>query len=493
MVKPDLSAVRAKLLGWRADPIAFVREAFKAEPDLWQLDVLNAFRTNQRIAMKACKGPGKTAVLAWLVWNFLSTYAHPKVACTSISGDNLKDNLWTELAHWQQKSPWLASQFTHRAERITCNDHPETWWASARAWSQSANTEQQANTLAGLHAENLLFVLDEAGGIPDSVFSAAEAGLGTVGGTKRLLVAGNPTTLGGQLYRAATTERHLWHLTEITADPDDPKRTPRVSVAWAREQIEKWGRDNPWVLVNVFGRFPPSSLNSLLGPDDVTAAFNRKLTERDIGHAAKVIGVDVARYGDDRTVIFPRQGRAAFAPKVLRGKSTLEVADAVIFAYNHFNEGNEQADACFVDSTGGHGAGVIDVCREAGLRVIEVNFSESASENKFFNKRSQIWWEMCEWVKASSIWNTPELVKELTEPQFIYVKDQFRMEEKEQIKKRLGFSPDYGDALACTFAAPIMPASMDPRRQFLANVPKRQFDALASVRGGRFDPLKRVR
>jgi hypothetical protein len=285
----------------------------------------------------------------------------------------------------------------------------------------------------------------------------------------------------------------MWHLTEVTADPDDPKRTPRVSVAWAREQIEKWGRDNPWVLVNVFGRFPPSSLNSLLGPDDVTAAFNRKLTERDIAHAAKVIGVDVARYGDDRTVILPRQGRAAFAPKVLRGKSTLEVADAVIFAYNHFNEGNEQADACFVDSTGGHGAGVIDVCREAGLRVIEVNFSESASENKFFNKRSQIWWEMCEWVKASSIWNTPELVKELTEPQFIYVKDQFRMEEKEQIKKRLGFSPDYGDALATTFAMPIMPASMDPRRQFLANVPKRQFDALASVRGGRFDPLKRVR
>lgn len=490
MIPPDLTQQFAR---WRARPVDFVRENFGAEPDAWQVDVLNAFVTNQRIAIKSNKGSGKSCALSWIIWNFLTCYLHPHVAVTSVSGDNLRDCLWSELAMWQAKSPLLRSLFTHNAERITCNATPKSWWASARAWSQSANSTQQADTLAGLHADNLLFVIDEVGSIPDSVLSAADAGLSTVGGTKRLVIAGNPTTLGGQLYRASTTERHMWHLTEVTADPDDPKRTPRVSVAWAREQIEKWGRDNPWVLVNVFGRFPPSSLNSLLGPDDVTAAFNRKLTERDIAHAAKVIGVDVARYGDDRTVIFPRQGRAAFAPKVLRGKSTLEVADAVIFAYNHFNEGNEQADACFVDSTGGHGAGVIDVCREAGLRVIEVNFSESASENKFFNKRSQIWWEMCEWVKASSIWNTPELVKELTEPQFIYVKDQFRMEEKEQIKKRLGFSPDYGDALATTFAMPIMPASMDPRRQFLANVPKRQFDALASVRGGRFDPLKRVR
>lgn len=489
----DLQIAQSTLARWRESPPTFVREAFGITPDAWQDDVLAAFAKHQRLAMKSCKGPGKSAVLAWLVWNFLATYAFPKVACTSISGDNLRDGLWTELAHWQGKSPWLSAMFTHNSERITNNDHPKDWWAAARTWSQSANAEQQANTLAGLHAENLLFALDEAGGIPDGVFSAAEAGLGTIGGTKRLLMAGNPTTLGGQLYRATTTERHLWHLTEITADPDDPKRTPRVSVEWAREQIEKWGRDNPWVLVNVFGRFPPSSLNSLLGPDDVAAAFSRKLVERDIAHASKLVGVDVARYGDDRTVIFPRQGRAAFAPKILRGKSTLEVADAVIYAANHFNESDDRADAVFIDATGGHGAGVIDICREAGLRVIEVNFSESATEEKFFNKRSQIWWEMCHWVKSASLYNVPEMVRELTEPQFIYVKDQFRMEEKDQIKKRLGFSPDLGDALATTFSVPILPASLDPRRSLPDLTQRRPYDPLAAVRQGkRFDPLGRV-
>jgi putative ABC transport system substrate-binding protein len=57
-------------------------------------------------------------------------------------------------------------------------------------------------------------------------------------------------------------------LVEITADPDDPRRSARVSAEWAREQIEKYGRDNPWVLVNVFGSFPPHSLDTLIGPDE---------------------------------------------------------------------------------------------------------------------------------------------------------------------------------------------------------------------------------
>ena len=95
-----------------------------------------------------------------------------------------------------------------------------------------------------------------------------------------IVQAGNPTHLEGPLYRACTSERRLWHLTEITGDPDDPRRATRISAQWAREQIEKYGRDNPWVLVNVFGRFPPSSLDTLIGPDECAEATKRAYRAR---------------------------------------------------------------------------------------------------------------------------------------------------------------------------------------------------------------------
>ena len=102
--------------------------------------------------------------------------------------------------------------------------------------------------------------------------------------------------LGGPLYRACTTGQKLWYVVEITGDPDDPRRSSRISLQHAREQIEQYGRDNPWVLVNVFGQFPPSSLNALIGPDEVREAQKRFYREYEIGAAAKVIGVDVAQF-----------------------------------------------------------------------------------------------------------------------------------------------------------------------------------------------------
>lgn len=464
----------ARIRRWREDPVAFVRECFGVEPDAWQLDALRGVAKHQRTAMKACKGPGKTCVLAFIVWWYLCTRPHPKVACTSISATNLADNLWTELAKWQAKSPLLKGTFTWTKTRIFANDHPETWWCSARAWSKGADANQQADTLAGLHAEYLLFVLDESGGIPDAVMAAAEAGLST-GTEAKLVQAGNPTHLEGPLYRACTNERQLWHLVEITSDPDDPKRTPRVKIEWARQQIEKYGKDNPWVLVNVFGRFPPASINSLLGPDEVSAAMRRHLREDQYSFAAKLLGIDVARFGDDRTVIFPRQGLAAFRPVVMRNSRTNEIAARAAQSITKWG-----ADATFVDDTGGYGSGVVDCLVQAGHPNIPVNFSSKATNPRYFNKRSEIWFEMAEWIKAGgALPNMPELVRELTVPTYTYHEGKLRLEEKDSIKERLGESPDYADSLALTFAVPI--------------APKQRVGVAGPGRGGRslidFDPF----
>lgn len=443
-----------KITRWRKNPLAFVRECFGAEPDPWQAEVLQAFPSNQRIALKAAKGCGKSTILAWLAWNFLATRPYPKIAATSISGDNLADGLWAEVAKWQSRSELLKKTFTWTKTRIVNTQEPENWWMSARSWPRGADPSQQANTLAGLHADYLMFILDESGGIPEGVMAAAEAGLST-GTETKLVQCGNPTHLEGPLYAACTKERHLWFVQEITGDPDDPKRSPRISLQWAREQIEKYGADNPFVLVNVFGRFPPSSLNALLGPDEVMAAMRRKLSPEEYEWSQKRLGVDCARFGDDRTVLFPRQGLMAFPPVEMRNARTNEIAARVMQAKAKWGSEME-----FVDGTGGYGAGVVDGLLQAGCSPLEIHFSGKPIDPRYLNKRAEMFFLMAEWVKrGGSLPDRPGLVRELTAPAYTFQNGKLKLEEKEQIKSRLGFSCDEADALALTFALPDMPAN----------------------------------
>lgn len=404
--------------------------------------------------MKSSKGPGKTCLLAWICLWFLACFIHPKMAATSITKDNLSDNLWPEIAKWQKKSKFLETAFEWTKTRIFSREHPETWFLSARTWPKSADSSQQSDTLAGLHADNLMFILDEVGGIPDAVMAAAEAGLGTIGGTKRIVMAGNPTHLEGPLYRACTTERNLWHVIEITSDPDSPMRSPRVSTKWANEQIEKYGRDNPWVLVNVFGKFPPSSINTLIGPEQVTEAMKRHYQDDVFKWAQKKLGIDVARYGDDRTVIFPRQGLVAFRPAVMRHERnsavSVDIANRIMRA-----KGQWGSEVEAIDATGGWGKGARDILEAAGHDVIEVQFHAKAIDMHYKNIRTEMWDHMARWIMAGGcLPNIPELVGEISSPTFTYVNGQMLLESKDQIKERLGHSPDLADGLALTFAIP---------------------------------------
>ncbi len=444
-----------KIKRWREDPVFFVTDVFGAVPDSWQVEVLRAFPHNQRIAMKASKGVGKSTILAWLAWNFLSTRPQPKMVATSISGDNLSDGIWAELSLWQSKSEFLKKAFTWTKTRIFSNENPENWFLSARTWAKGADANQQADTLAGIHAENVMFILDEAGGIPLGVMAAAEAGLAT-GKEGKIVMAGNPTSLEGVLYRACTAERHLWFVKEITSDPSDPNRASRVSKEWAQEQIDRFGIDNPFVLVNVFGKFPPSSLNSLLGPDEVNAAMGRHLTEDQYSFSQKRLGIDPARFGDDRTVIFPRQGLASFMPVIMRGARSNEIAARVMVAKSKW-----ESEIEFVDGTGGFGSGVIDSLIQAGHSPLEINFAGKAQDSRYLNSRAEMHFRLAEWIKrGGALPNIPELVRELTAPTYYFQNGKFQLEPKDQIKARLGFSPDLADALALTFALPEMPRSI---------------------------------
>ena len=455
MVDPKLTGEAIRV--WREHPSKFVRDVFGVTPDAWQDEVLEAFPRNPRLAMQACKGPGKTTVEAWCGWNFLMTRQHPSGAAVSNSGDNLRDNLWKEFAKWRQQSKLIQSLFEWTSTRIFAKAFPETWFISARTFAKSADKDEQAQTLAGLHADNVIFIIDEAGDVPSSVLVAAEATLSSCK-EGHILIGGNPTKLEGPLYDAATKHRAMWWRIEITGDPDNPKRASRVSIEWAREQIKAWGVDNAWVLVNVFGRFPPASLSALIGPDEVSDAEKRRYREGEFEAFARILGVDVARFGDDANVIFPRQGLQAFNPIVLRNVNGTIGAGAVIRKKLDWD-----VDAVFVDDTGGFGSSWIDNMDRLKHTPIGVHFSEKSMNARYANKRAEMYFDMIEWIKrGGSIPAIPELAAALTKTTYTFKGEQLILEPKESVKIKLGYSPDHADALALTFAFPVERAYRGP-------------------------------
>lgn len=446
--------------------LRYVDDNFAVELDPWQEKALLAYEDPRpemrRIALQACVGPGKTAVLAWCGWWFLSTQGdeleHPKGLATSITGDNLKDNLWSEFAKWQGHSEYLRATFEWTSRRIAARDHPETWFLGVRSWPKTASADEQGKTFSGLHAKYVTALVDESGAIPPPVGRAAEQALSRATFAK-FIQAGNPISREGMLFEAAVRLAHLWHVIKITGDPEDAEawvHSPRVGpepLAWALQQIETYGRENPWVKSYILGLFPPGSFNALLTEEDVEAAFARKIRPDAYEWSQPRLGVDVARFGDDRSVIFYRQGNFTRKPVVLRNEPTTSIAGAVMTV-----EQNTAAELILVDDTGHWGHGVIDNLLAAGRPAIPVVFSDKAIQPRYYNRRAEMWFQMADAIK-SGLKLPPsmrELIGELTMPTYTMDRGKIRLEEKDQIKKRLGKSPDLADALALTFALPDM-------------------------------------
>lgn len=457
-----IQQVSRRIREYRQDILLFIRSEFNVEPDSWQKKALISYANKDekifRLSLQACAGPGKSAVLAWCGWWFLLTQgergSHPKGAAISVTWDNLKDNLWSEMSKWQQRSKILMRMFEWTQRRIFAKDHPETWFLSARSFSKTANAEEQGRTLSGVHSKYVLFLVDESGDIPTTVLKASEQALSTADKVfGRVLQAGNPTSTDGMLYAAQSSLADDWSVIRITGDPEDPDRSPRIDIDWARKQIKTYGRDDPWVMSYILGRFPKTSINTLLSADEVEDAMNRTCNESDYEFAQKRLGVDVARFGYDSTVIFPRQGRRAFKYVEMRKSRSHDIAARVVKAKRDWG-----AELEFVDGTGGFGAGVVDNLIQSGATPQEVHFSARPSDARYYNKRAEMWFEMSEWIKRGGVLpKCQSLKKELTSPTYSFKSGKLILESKDQIKDRLGFSPDRADALALTFAMVDLP------------------------------------
>ena len=452
---------------WTHDPLGFVLGAFEwgtgelsefDGPDEWQRGILATIGERLRageisvqeaiqVAVASGHGIGKSALVSWIILWAVSTHEDTKGVVTANTENQLKTKTWAEVAKWYRlciTRTWF--ELTATALFSKDPDHEKTWRIDMVPWSER-NTE----AFAGLHnkGKRILLVFDEASAINDLIWEVSEGALTDADTEIIWCCFGNPTQNIGRFRECFGKFKHRWITRQI-----DSRTVAMTNKAQLQKWVDDYGEDSDFVRVRVRGVFPSASSNALIGPDDIEAAQSRHYSEHQYSFAARILGVDVARQGADSSMLAPRQGKVAFKMRQLRIPDTMLVANAVAQAMDKF-----KPDATFVDATGGYGVGVIDALRQVNRTPIEVYFSGKATDPRYFNKRSEMWFEMAKWIKdGGALPSDPELAEELAAATYTFQGDKFRLCDKDDIKDLIGRSPDKADALALTFAFPVAPS-----------------------------------
>ena len=387
-----------------------------------------------------------SALVSWIILWAMSTKADTKGVVTANTETQLKTKTWAELAKWNRlciTQHWF--NFTATALFSVDREHEKTWRIDMVAWSER-NTE----AFAGLHnkGSRILLIFDEASAIHDTIWEVSEGAL-TDSNTEIIWCCfGNPTQNIGRFRECFGKFKHRWNTRQI-----DSRTVAMTNKVQLQKWVDDYGEDHDFVRVRVRGVFPSASANALFSHDAVEAAMAKEHPFGSQDHAAIILGVDVARQGPDSSAIARRQGMAAFPIRVMKIPDTMLIASQVAQEITKHN-----SDACFVDETGGYGAGVIDALRQINQDPIGVQFGGTPLDRRYFNKRSEMAFECSKWITAGgALPDDAELKEELCAMTYTFQNDKFRLCEKDDVKDAIGRSPDKFDALILTFAFPVSP------------------------------------
>lgn len=469
MGRPDKweLALRSDMAGFRHDPWGCVSYTYpwKRKNDLgdlsdytirsWQRAVLSTIGKHLadpstryspcQIAVASGHGVGKSALVAWVCHWALSTCEDTRIVITANTATQLDTKTVPEIAKWfgmALNRHWFHVKATSVA--VAEQSHARQWRADFIPWSEN-NTE----AFAGLHnkGKRIVVIFDEASSIADRVWEVIEGAMTDAETEIIWLVFGNPTLNTGRFRECFGRLKHRWYTAQV-----DSRKVQGTN----KEQIANWindyGEDSDFVRVRVKGEFPRAGSTQLI-PGDIVASCRRFEADH-YDTAPRIMAVDVARFGDDQTVIGVRQGRRFFIVNKYRGLSLSQTAERVIDYID-----KDHPDAVVIDGDG-MGAGVVDHLEYRGYtdRIFEFHGGESPDDtNKYFNKRAEVWGRMCDALRAGmQLPDDPELEVDLTGPQYGYnSKQQIQLEKKEDMKKRGLASPDLGDCLAMTFGVSI--------------------------------------
>jgi phage terminase large subunit len=441
----------------RTDPAWWVRNVLGHEPWSKQVEILEAVRDNRETAVKSCHAAGKSFSAGDVALWFLYSHRPSIVITTAPTDRQVKGILWKEIRSSHQRARYpLGGDLLSQELKL---DHD--WWA----WGFTA-PEYDPDRFQGFHAIHILVVVDEASGVSQEIFDAIDGIL--TSDESRLLMIGNPTNPSGRFAKAfkrsdvakisinafdtpnlstfgitqQDIESGTWEAKVTGSLPAPYLVTPR----WVSDRLKEWGRDSALYCAKVEANFPQAGEDTLIPLHWIEAAVDRTLEQG----APKELGVDVARYGTDETVLVYRAGPVARIRKISPKNDTMQVAGWVIHEIRTSGARVAKIDAV------GVGAGVYDRLKEQKKPVEEMQSGAAARDpERFANTRAEWWWYLRTLFETGEIdiEDDQVLINQLADMRFkVNSRGQILIESKDDMKKRGSGSPDRADALMLTFA-----------------------------------------
>jgi hypothetical protein len=445
--------------------------------DLWEVqqNVIEAVRDNQYVSIASCHGIGKSFLSAHVVHWFLNAFPHSIVLTTAPTARQVEDILWKEINVAYERGK---ERFDIDGKMLNTRYNIGTDWFALGLSTDDPNRFQ------GYHADYILVIVDESSGIKQDIFEAIEAVSST--GYVRVLELGNPTDPSGHFastfaskfyknftvscfhtpnfkpFRVFDVEGNLDmdaccdRLLESTFEDRQEAivRQSLISPHWVYKALHDWGKDSPMFEARCLGRFPKISNDTLIPLQWALDAVDRKF-DWDGNLKDTSLGVDVARYGFDKTVFAKMNGQTLQPLRRWPKTSTVNVSGEIAIEHR-----DNQFMRIRIDDTG-VGGGVTDECMAAGIPVTPVNVGETFNDGltsdeddkkQYFNKRSKYAWGLRKRFEEGtiSIPNDANLISQLTSIKYSFTpKQQIKIESKEDMKKRLSItdSPDDFDAV----------------------------------------------
>lgn len=441
---------------YRNDPVGFVRKCIKgAEPTSYQEEILVSLCRDRRISVRGPHGLGKTADMAWAVLWFALTrdkIVDWKIITTASAWRQVTVYLWPEIHKWARKIRWDRigrPPFTEH-ELLDQNLKLQTGAASAVVSNRS-------DFIEGAHAEEILYIFDEAKAIPGETWDAAEGAFAN--GEAYAIASSTPGQPSGRFYdiHKRTSGYEDWKIKHVSKE--EAIEAGRINPRWVEQRKKQWGVDSPVYKNRVEGEFAASTEDSVIPFSWVEQAIER-WHEMEEG-VDRVLGVDVARSGKDETIVAIRQGEKVTNLVSLPVISTMETVGHVV---KLIEDGKAIVDVV------GIGAGVVDRLQEQGLMAIPFNAGEGSKRTdraglvNFADRRSEAWWTLRERLDPETgddIGLPPDdkMIGDLCAPSWNMTSTgKIKVESKDSIQKHLSRSTDRGDAVVQVFWEPVREA-----------------------------------
>lgn len=460
------------ILYYADHPVEFVEDVIGATPDKEQADILRSVAKNQLTSVRSGHGVGKSTVEAWTVIWFMSTRPFPKIPCTAPTQHQLFDILWAEVSKWMRNNKAISNDLIWTKEKVYMKGYPEEWFAVAR-------TASKPDALQGFHADDVLYIIDEASGVDDDIFEPVLGALSTPGA--RLLMCGNPTQLSGFFYDSHTKNRSSYATFHI-----DGRNSSRVSKDFVQTIIRMYGEDSDVFRVRVAGEFPLQEDDIFIPLSLVEKSIMTEFSPR-IKPLLIHIACDVARFGDDKTVIGYKIDEKVEFWKKRQGQDTMKTADDIILLGEHLAnryhlKPETDPEIPIKVDDGGVGGAVTDRLRQIKrsdperfwwIAVYPVKFGERRKHKYYYDTTTIMYATVKELLQPYDaqgkkktvdliLPNDPDLVAQLSGRKYGLTSDsKIKIESKDEVKKRGQPSPDEADCvlLLCLPVNPKKPAN----------------------------------